>query len=229
MESVQEGLNIYLNKTRHEGLKMTSDYLPNHFLMAICGKPGSGKTLFLNNILTDPTLLWKKFDYVFIISPSPQEFNNLFLPKDNFNKNLDWKWISSKISKINTNLYCNVLFVFDDVISKLYESRNGSDIMDFIFNRRHLLNNGMVSIIITSQKFTRIQTEIRSCISVLVFFKLNNLCLKKIYEDLIFLDRDKYDEVCMKVLQNPHDFLLYRLDTNFLYKNSILIKNENGK
>jgi len=43
----------------------------------------------------------------------------------------------------------------------------------------------MISIILTSQKFSRIPTEIRSCSNVLITFKLNNLCLKKIFEDLI--------------------------------------------
>ena len=77
----------------------------------------------------------------------------------------------------------------------------------------------MISVILTSQKFTRIPTEIRSCSTVLLYFKLNNLCNKKIFEDLIFEDKENYDMIIDNVFTNPSEqnFLIYRMDVNCFY------------
>ena len=189
--------------------------------MTICGKPGSGKTTLLMYILKSEKFFYKQYDYIYIISPSYCEYDSLLLPSGNFCKSLNWIWIKDKISSLKQHTsYINILFIFDDIISELYNSRYSKEIMDFIFNRRHLLKNGMISIILTSQKYTRIPTEIRSCSNVIIYFKLNNMCIKKIYEDLIFEDKDKFDQI-MTVFNNDKEqnFLIYRICNNTFYKN----------
>jgi hypothetical protein len=42
--------------------------------------------------------------------------------------------------------YTNVLIVIDDFISELNRDKSSYDIKKIIFNRRHLLTNGMVFI-----------------------------------------------------------------------------------
>jgi Cdc6-like AAA superfamily ATPase len=189
--------------------------------MTICGKPGSGKTTLLKFVLRSDKFFFKQFDYVYVVSPSYKEYEMLFLPEENFCKSLDWNWIKNVITKHkNTDYYTNILFIFDDIISDLYLNRFSKEIMDFVFNRRHLLNNGMISIILTSQKYTRIPTEIRSCSNIIIFFKLNNICLKKIYEDLIFEEKDNYDLILDEIFnENEQNFLIYRLCNNTFYKN----------
>lgn len=68
-----------------EGVQdFNKEMFPNHFLYLICGKPGSGKTTLLKFLLTRNELMYKKFDFVFIVSPSYIEYESLFLPQKNF-------------------------------------------------------------------------------------------------------------------------------------------------
>lgn len=224
MDIIKSNIKFSINLYKNEGLQsLKTDIFPPHYLMGICGKPGSGKTSLLKFILKSDKFFFKQFDYVFIISPSFCEYECLFLPPENFCKSLNWKWIQKKIDEIKRNPeYINTLFIFDDIISDLYNSRFSKEIMDFIFNRRHLLKNGMISIILTSQKYTRIPTEIRSCINIFISFKLNNLCFKRLYEDLIFEDKDKYDLVLEEIFgkqEEKQSFMIYRLCNNTFYRN----------
>ena len=56
-----------------DGVKLTDkerEYLLPHFLMLLVGKPGSGKTTLLKQLLTNPQMYHRKFDDIFIVSPS---------------------------------------------------------------------------------------------------------------------------------------------------------------
>ena len=119
MNIIKSNINFKINLYKNEGLpQLKTDIFPPHFLMTICGKPGSGKTTLLKFLLKSDKFFFKQFDSVFVISPSYCEYDSLFLPNENFCKNLNWKWIKSKIDKVkNTNHYNNVLFIFDDIIS----------------------------------------------------------------------------------------------------------------
>jgi energy-coupling factor transporter ATP-binding protein EcfA2 len=223
MKLIKSNINFKIELYKNEGVQdFENDIFPSQFCLTICGKPGSGKTTLLKFLIKSNKFFGKKYDYIYIISPSFCEYDNLLLPDDNFTNSLNWLWIKDKIDKINSrhSEYMNVLFIFDDIISELYNSRYSKEIGQFIFNRRHLLLNGMISIILTSQKFTRIPTEIRSCSNIIIFFKLNSMCLKKIYEDLVFVDKEIYEEVVNKIFtETPNCFLIYRICNNNFYKN----------
>lgn len=227
MDILKSNIKFTIDLYKNEGITdFATDIFPPHFLMTICGKPGSGKTTLLKFLLQSDKFFFKKFDYVFIISPSALEYESLFLPATNYSKKLDWNWINSKLMPLQNNpTYFNILFILDDVISDLYTNRYSKDIMDFIFNRRHLLKGkGMISMVLTSQKFTRIPTEIRSCSNLIIFFKLNNICFKKMYEDIIFADKDKFDLILKLFSKEEQIFVIYRIDNNKFYKKFDQIK-----
>jgi energy-coupling factor transporter ATP-binding protein EcfA2 len=215
-------ITFKIDKSKTEGVAdINTNIFPNHFLGLICGKPGSGKTSLLKFMLKDPNLLFKKYDYVFIVSPSFREYGDLFLPKQNFNSGLDFEWINNKIKSINSKeskSYTNVLFILDDVLSDLHKMPRSKEIMDFIFNRRHLLINGMISILVTTQKYNYIPTAIRSNITILFAFKLNNIDWKRVSEEIIFSDVNLSD-VTNYVFKEPNSFLIYRIDTSEFFKN----------
>ena len=133
-------INFKIDKSKIEGLQnLKNDIFPSHFLGIICGKPGSGKTTLLKFILKSEQLLFKQYDYIFIVTPSITEFKFLFLPKTNFNQSLEWEWVYNKINLINKmfkDTYINVLFIFDDCITDIHKSVKEGSFMKFIFNRR---------------------------------------------------------------------------------------------
>jgi len=218
---------------QNEGIQdFETDIFPNHFLLAICGKPGSGKTSLLKHLMKSETFFFKKFDFVFIISPSVQEFKSFFLPPENLFTKLDLTFLEDSIKRVKKHMaehnypYTNVLFILDDCITDLYALKNDKDILAFIFNRRHLLeidgkDKGMVSIIITSQKFNKMSTSIRTCLSSFIFFKLNPIDYKILFEDLIYGDKLEFEQI-VSLLNNTSDysnFIIYRVDKNKYYFN----------
>jgi Cdc6-like AAA superfamily ATPase len=215
----KSNIDFVIDKSRPEGVgDMTNEIFPNHFLGLICGKPGSGKTTLLKFILKSDKLLFKKFDYVYIISPSFQEYKSLYLPESNFTNELDFEWMNKKISVLkNTLVYTNVLFIFDDCLVDLFKNRFSKNIMEFIFNRRHKLNNGMISILMTSQKYNFIPTAIRSNLTLLISFKLNNRDWKLIKDEIIFMDAN-FDDVLNYVFDSDDAFFVYRIDKNIFFK-----------
>mgnify|MGYP003390402443 FL=1 len=66
-----------------------------------------------------------------------------------------------------------MLIVFDDVISYMKDSSINKQSSELFFNRRHLLHNGCISIIVTSQKWTSFPKFIRAVCTSLIIFNVN--------------------------------------------------------
>ena len=63
------------------------------------------------------------------------------------------------------------------------------------FNRRHLIENATISIIVVSQKYTMIPARIRSTASWLILFKLNPFDFETVYKDSVLLDKKRWNAV----------------------------------
>lgn len=88
-----------------------------------------------------------------------------------------------------------MLFVFDDVIGSIKKSENDPRIAELFMNRRHLIFNGTVSIIVVSQKYTLVPARIRSTASWIVLFRLNPKDFELAYEDAILLSKTRWMEL----------------------------------
>jgi len=85
--------------------------------------------------------------------------------------------------------------------------------------RRHLIDKGMISIFLTSQKYSLIPSSIRSNITLLITFQLNNICLDKIKFELIRCDSNIFKNIINYIFKSSDTFMIYRLDKNIFYKN----------
>lgn len=65
-----------------------------------------------------------------------------------------------------------MLIVMDDVISSLKGSNNDKTFIDLFYNRRHLLNKGTISFILSGQKWNLVPTFIRSAYTSMILFPL---------------------------------------------------------
>jgi ABC-type molybdenum transport system ATPase subunit/photorepair protein PhrA len=68
--------------------------------MLLVGKPGSGKTTLLKQLLTNPQMYYRKFDDVFIVSPSHAKMG-LKVRKENSTAQFSLDWIFGKFAEIN--------------------------------------------------------------------------------------------------------------------------------
>lgn len=247
---MQQNENISNNflKTKESGLKLTfpqkregiewnieknKGFFPSHFLSLIIGKPGYGKTSLLKTMLKEDALLFKKFDHVLILSPSIVEYTDLFLPNDNTTSELNFSWIIDKITHFGTlsKEYINVLLILDDFVSEIKDSEFSPILKKILYNRRHLLDNGMVSIIITTQKYRSIPTIVRAIINHIIFYRLNPLEEEAIEEEQFHsIDRSNSYQSFKKITnfvfnsetspeKNKHAFLLYNIADFKFFKN----------
>ena len=219
-------LTFELNKGLREGITdFENNIFPNHFLGLICGKPGSGKTSLLRFLLTNPKLFYKKYDFVFVMSPSFVEYSSLFLPPSNFTSELSYSFILQKIKETDQIAgYKNILFIMDDLVSELSKCKQSKEILSFIFNRRHILKNGMMSILMTSQKYNFIPTFIRVNLNLIIFFKLNKKEIECIRKELAFDDSEMNYAVIEAFERGAYNFVIYNVDRNRYYLNFDEIK-----
>lgn len=68
--------------------------------MLLVGKPGSGKTTLLRQLLSNNMMYNKKFDDVFIVSPSHSKMG-IKTKKDHTTASFSLDWIFEKIDEIN--------------------------------------------------------------------------------------------------------------------------------
>jgi len=224
--SIKEGINFGENLNLH--------FFPSHFLSIIIGKPGDGKTSLLKTMLKEDTILFKKFDHVLILSPSIIEYNDLFLPKSNLKSEMDFDWIIEKISSFDSKKYINVLLILDDFVSEIKDSELNVNLKKILFNRRHLIENGMVSIIITTQKYKSIPTVIRAIINHIIFFRLNPSEEDAIQDEQIHDTSVDFKSITKFVFgdissnetqkeQQKNNFLIYNKAEQKLFKNFDII------
>lgn len=194
-------------------------FFPSHFLGLIVGKPGSGKTSLLKKFLQDPLLLFKRYDLVLILSPSPREYADLFLPEENFCTHLDICWAKEKLNNANSqHVYRNALVILDDLVVDIKTDERNNDLIKFIFNRRHTLENGMVSIFITTQRYITIPKLIRSVATFVTFFKVAPPDLKTISEETVHTNIN-FDQIAHFVFDKTGNFLMFNVQENYIFKN----------
>ena len=75
-------------------------YLLPHFTMLVVGKPGSGKTTVVRELLCSKTFYKKKFDHVLLVSPSANKME-ISVPKENMKQGLSLQWIEERLMAFN--------------------------------------------------------------------------------------------------------------------------------
>jgi len=119
------------------------------------------------------------------------------------------------VERVKENPKWQHLFIFDDVISRMTK-RNMEAFLNMIYNRRH----GHLSIVITSQKYNKLASDLRSACSSLYLFKLNDKReYDAIFNELIDIDEDKFRALCAYCFKNKHDFMYVKIEEGKYYRN----------
>lgn len=228
---------IILNKPDPENqksakgvLNINKDILQSNFTYLIVGKPGSGKSFILREIILNKALYNKKFGYVLFITPSRFEDKEIVLDSNNHSSVLDIPWIYSKLFKYRDYINekykdgdqpCkNVLIIFDDVIGDLRAEEKNPELIGLFYNRRHLLGDKfMISIVVTTQKYVLCPPKIRSVITAVMAFALMRMDWLKLQYECIFdnLDKKVIDRVYRNLMLEPYAFLFIRLDNGKVF------------
>ena len=192
----QSDSNIKLSKFKFncdECDKSIPNPLPqnlNHFLMLV-GKPGSSKTtLILNMICKRGKMFNKKFDKVYLFSPSlgtidDSPFNEL--PDAQVFDELSEEILELVLDEIKDSGE-KVLFIMDDVVNDMKKDvRLERLLCKVLMNRRHQCGaGGALSVWITTQVYNKVPAPVRKCASQLVLYETKNrMELDCIYHQII--------------------------------------------
>lgn len=109
--------------------------------------------------------------------------------------------------------------VIDDLVSQLKQVQNIPDFIELFYNRRHLLNHGVISFIITTQKWNMVPTVIRTCANMLILFPLTRMQIEAIYRD-INVDFTKRTFLHLMGLLKKHDFYYLNQEDGGIYNKS---------
>jgi hypothetical protein len=131
---------------------------------------------------------------------------------------IDKIYESIEIINNEKNQTKNVLFIFDDLIGDLHKNNENEKFLNLLFNRRHIIKNGYLSFIFITQRYLIIPTNLRTCISIIIFFRLTEKDYKQLKSDLIgYLDFTKIS----KLITNDYDFIFVNLEFGVILKNFI--------
>jgi Cdc6-like AAA superfamily ATPase len=202
------------------------------FFLTIIGKPGSGKTNLLVNMLTNKNIYKRVFDKVLLVMPKnsikslknnifedlpeAQQFNELspdvFDTIKQFREEFDEVDEDAKKKPRSKNM----LLILDDITAQLKEKENQKLLIELSTNRRHL----KLSIILISQYLRAIPRCVRSQTTNLVYFKpANELDNNIVRDEYINLPKETFNNLMRFVFQNQHDFLFIDKNNESYFKN----------
>jgi len=235
MLNIQEIPNPNAKKMKISGIKYSSDDIDSSipyplpqsfsFCFLLCGKPKSGKSTMLINLLTKRGKFYnQKFDKIFVFSPSLFSGNLIDNPFDALPDEQKYRDLDD-IDKVIESIYGTherCLFVLDDVQSEL-KGEVLHSVLDLVNNRRHYTTGGC-SLIITSQIFNQVHLKIRKGVSHIAFWSSKNKkeikCLQDEY--LSFLSDDELKQLLKMVWIKTHDFLFlstYASQDKMIFRN----------
>jgi len=196
------------------------DPLPKslNFFWLINGKPGSGKTcLILNLICKRGKMYNKKFDRIYLFSPSLSTMkSNPFeeLDEDQVYTELNEEILEHVLESINDSGE-KILFLIDDCVNDLRKSPKLQRLMcKILMNRRHLCGSGgAVSVIMTTQVYNKIPAPIRKTAShISIYSTKNKKELMNLFDEVITIPKEDFFNILNYTFKKKHDFLY--LDTN---------------
>jgi hypothetical protein len=194
----------------------------NHFLI-LSAPPRSGKSTWIMNCLCKQGKVYnKKFDLVYIVSPSLKTAKDdpfECLPLEQIENELTVDFLDRFVNEVSESGK-RVLLLLDDVVNDIRKNK-GVDkaLAKILYNRRHITADGGdeangVSVWLTTQAYNRIPLMIRKVASGLIAFKLKNVKeIQSIFDEYVVgLSKEQFIDILKYVYQTPFDFLYINMD-----------------
>ena len=195
----------------------------------IVGKMGQGKTSWITNYVKNIAPKCYETIYVFIPHNSRASIENDIygknLPDEQLFDTLDYdnlNHVYHEIQEHSKEKY-NSLLIIDDFQVALKDPEIIKVLQKIITKMRHL----RTSIFLLQQNFQALAKPLRELTSNIVCFNLGKSQLAKIFDEVIQLDKDKYQQIIDIAFQDPHDWILINLHkSRNIYRNFDLISLE---
>lgn len=110
-------------------------------------------------------------------------------------KNAQYRDIEKLDPEQRKKTHFNLLIILDDVVGQIKKQETNPMLAQLFLNRRHLIFNGTISIIVVSQKYTLIPARIRSNANWMIMYQLNPVDFKSIYEDAVIYGHKTWNKI----------------------------------
>ena len=207
--------NIKMNCDRiiHKQLAdfpMTNDAWSTNNFTVIVGKMGQGKTSLLTNLVKN--VFNKCFENIYLIMP---ENSRSSIENDIFTKHLPAEQLYDTLTEEGlTEIYErlqesskekeNSMLIIDDFQAQLKEPAIVKVLQKIITKMRHL----RVTIFLLQQNFQALQKPLRELVSNLVIFNVGKSQLSKIFEEIVQMEKEKYEKLIKISFIDPFDWIL---------------------
>jgi len=197
----------------------------------LVGRMGSGKTSLLTSLVKK--VFKKCFETIYVFMPSNSRAsieNDIYgkhLPEEQLFDTLTLENLTEVYSSIQENASegYNSLIIIDDFQVALKDPEILKVLQKIITKMRHL----RTTIFLLQQNFQALAKPLRELASNLIIFNLGKSQLEKVFDEVIQLHKDKYQEIIDISFKDPHDWILINLHkSRSIYRNfDKLIVNEN--
>ena len=207
--------NIKMNCDRiiHKKLTdfpMTNDAWSTNNFTVFVGKMGQGKTSLLTNLVKN--VFNKCFENIYLIMPENSRSsieNDIFtkhLPADQLYDTLTEEGLTEIYERLqeSSKEKENSLLVVDDFQAQLKEPAIVKVLQKIITKMRHL----RCTIFLLQQNFQALQKPLRELVSNLVIFNVGKSQLSKIFEEIVQMEKEKYEKLIQVSFIEPHDWIL---------------------
>jgi len=191
-----------------------------NFFMLIAGKPASGKTsLILNLIAKNNRCYNKKFDKIYIFSPSLTTIKDS--PFDDIPEDQIFNELSvEKLLEVQEEIKDSgekILFILDDVVNDMKLKGVQVELTKMLMNRRHLAGaGGSTAFITTTQVYNKIPAPIRKTATQVVLYSTKNKTeINTIFDELILIPKEDFYSILRYCFDKRHNFIY--IDVNKSY------------
>ena len=190
---------------------MVDDAFSTASFNIIVGRMGYGKTSLITSFMK--TIFKKAFENVFVIIPPNSRAsieNDIYgknLPEDQIYDTLTEEGLTDIYNRLqeSTSEGYNSILIIDDFQAQMKEANIVKALQKIITKMRHL----RVSIWLLQQNFQALTKSLRELASNLIIYNLGKSQLTKIFDEVIELPKDKYQELIDLAFKEKHDWLLF--------------------
>ena len=191
-------------------------FLNCHSCNLIVGKPGSGKTNLMYQLIKSKHLLNKCYDKIYLFQPSPSRASmrdKLFdtLPDDQKFDELTFENLEYVKNDLDPDE--NSAIIFDDQGAYLKNNDIKKLLKELIMNRRHL----HLSIFFLVQTYLSVERDVRKLFSNVFIFRCSKKEMETIADELIEQKKEYLNEIVKIVFNKPYQYLFINTDSQRIF------------
>jgi len=195
---------------------MVNDVWAKTSFNIIVGKMGQGKTSLITNLVKK--VFKGVFHHIFVFIPHnsrvsiDNDIYGQYIPDDCLYDTLTEENLLEVYDKLQENSDNDEysLLIIDDFQAQLKDPEIIKVLQKIITKQRHL----RATTFLLQQNFQALVKPLRELVSNVITYNVGKSQLTKMFDEIVQLEKDKYQELIDLAFQDPHDWILININGN---------------